>query len=116
MREDMIHGCDFDTVILVLWRTPANTSFEFVFTKHRNTEDMRFNVLKEGDIVFDCTNSQLLADVFQEVDMTDLYNDMREDIRSCLLDCWVVITCYRDQWVIHVPKLREELLPCLKAF
>lgn len=47
MLEDIIHYCDLDVVILVLWRAPPDTCFESVFAEHRNIEDVLLDVIEE---------------------------------------------------------------------
>lgn len=57
MREDMVHRCDLDGVILMLRRAPPDASFESIFAEHRNVEDVFLGVIEEAYIVLDCTNS-----------------------------------------------------------
>jgi len=73
------------------------------------------DVVEEGDVVLVGSYSQLLPDVFQEVDMTDLHDDTRKDVLCRLFDCGIVIAGERDERVVHVFQFREELLPGFEA-
>ena len=88
----MIHHGNLDTVILMLRRTPADTCFQPIFTKHWHVEDMCFDVFEEADIVFTRSYFELFSDVLKEVDMTNLYHDVVEDVLCRLFDRRIVIT------------------------
>ena len=76
---------------------------------------MLLDVAEEGDVVFVRSDFELFSDVLQKVYVTDLYDDIGKDILCRLLDRRVVITGHRDERVVHVLELREELLPCFEA-
>lgn len=115
MGKYVIHDCNLYIVILVLRRAPTDACFQTTLAKHGNAKDMCFYVFEEVHVVLTCTYSKLFSDVLEEVYMADLNNDIGEDIDSCLFDCQIIITRHRDEWVIHVLELCEELYPRLKA-
>jgi hypothetical protein len=115
MLEDMIHDSDLDVIVLVLWRAPPDTGFETILSEHGNTKNVCLNIFEEAHVIFACSDFELLADVFEEMDMADLDNDIGEDILCSLLDSWIVITGNRDEWIVHVLQLRKELHPCFEA-
>jgi len=97
-------------------RAPTNTCFETIFSKHRNTKDMSFDVFEEIHVVLASANTKLFSNVFKEMHMADLNNDIRKDILCCLFDSRIVITGDRDERVIHVLEFCEELPPSFEAF
>ena len=115
MGEDLIHHSNLNVVILVLRRTPADTGFQFVFAKHRDTKDVCLDVFEETDIILTGAHSELFSDVFEKVYMANLYDDVWKNILCCLCNCRVIITRNRDKRVVHVLEFREELLPSFEA-
>ena len=113
--EDMLEGRNLHRVVLVPWESPADVTFEVLFPKEGMGEDVLLKVCEETPVGFLAPNLEGSSDVLEEVDVTELDDDVRKDVSGCHSDGFVIVAGDGDQRVIRILEFLEVLHPGLKA-
>lgn len=115
MGKDMLEGGNFHHIILVSWESPADVAFQILLPKDRNIEDVLLKVCEETPVGFLAPDLERPPDVLEEMHMTQLDDDAREDVSGCHPDGFVIVTGDGDERVVRILELLEVLHPGLKA-
>ena len=115
MFEDALHGGNLQRITTMLRRSPPDASLEALLTEEGDAEDMFFDVFEETVVVLAGSDPQVTANVFEEMDMAELDEDIGEDVPGCHANGFMVIAGDRDERVIYVLQLREVLHPGFKT-
>ena len=115
MIEDVPEGRNLHRVIPVPWESPADVALEVLLPEERKGEDVLLEVREETPVGFLAPDLEGSADVLEEMDVTELDDDVREDVSGCHSDGLVIVAGEGNKRVIRIFELLEVLHPSLKA-
>lgn len=107
--KDMLQCSDFQWIIIMSRRSPADVPFEVCLTEIWKIEDLRFQILHECPVGFLASDFERLSNVLQKMHVAELDDDMGVDDSRRHADGFIVVADHGQQFVTGVLELCEKL-------